>query len=319
MSPPVIRLCGLGWALPPAVRTNAELAEHLGIDEAWIHERTGIQRRHVLTADESLVELATQAGRAAMAEAQVPIDMVVVATVTAPEAAPALACRVAAALNLTGPSYDVSAACAGFLYGLAAARAHLLAGDACAVLVVGADRLSDRADAADRDTAVLFGDGAGAVVLAVGPGPGAVLDAVVLGGDPTQADALRLDAVVHMQGRLVYRQAMRHLEAALHGICARVGWAPEDLDLVVPHQANGRLLEAVAHRLNLGPAPGSSARSGKIFNDIEETGNTSAASIPVALGRARAAGRLRAGHRVVLVGLGAGLVWGAAALRWGGD
>ncbi|MEZ4465018.1 MAG: 3-oxoacyl-[acyl-carrier-protein] synthase III C-terminal domain-containing protein [bacterium] len=184
-----------------------------------------------------------------------------------------------------------------------------MAGDARRVLVVGADALSDRVDPADRDTAILFGDAAGAVVLARGPGPGPCVEAVVLGGDAAHADALRLDGHVVMEGRLVYRLATRYLEEAVRGACAAAGWSVPSVDLVVPHQANGRLLEAVARRLALPPE--------RVLCDIEEVGNTSAASIPVALSRAQAAGRLAGGQRVVLVGLGAGLVHGALAVTWG--
>ena len=305
---PRVRLVGLGAALTGATRENATTAAELGVTPDWIEARTGIQRRRVLAPGETLLDLACAA--AAEALGPTPPDLVIAATITAPEATPALASRVQQRLGLAGPAFDVSAACAGFVYGLATARAHLLAGDATRVLVVGADALSGRVDAADRDTAILFGDAAGAAVLALGEGPGPVVEAVVLGGDARHADILGLGAHVYMEGRQVYRLAARYLEDAVRQVCARAGWAPESVALLVPHQANRRLLEAVARRLEL-PFE-------RVVCDIEDVGNTSAASVPVALAHARAAGRLAGGQRVVLVGLGAGLVHAALALTWGG-
>ncbi len=290
--------------------TTTEAAERLGLEPNWIVRRTGIEQRHVVQG-ESLVDLAEVAARRALERAAVDptqVDLVVVATVSANVATPAVAPRVAHRLGSTCGAFDISAACAGFLHALSVARAQIEAGHAHRVLVVGAEVLSPLLDWTDRDTAILFADGAGAAVVT--PGPHGIR-AIRLGSDGAASDALGITGDrIHMDGRAVYRHAVKRVTEGVRLVCADAGWAVTEIDHLVPHQANRRVLEAVARRLNL-PAD-------RIVREIADVGNTSSASIPIALDRAARDQRLSDGDRVVLAGLGAGLVWGAAALRWNG-
>ncbi len=221
----------------------------------------------------------------------------VVATITDDLLAPRLADR----LGLRCPAFDLAAASAGFVYALDAAKGG------GPTLVVGAEQLSRAIDWSDRDTAILFGDGAGAVVL--DPSAGAQVVATRFGSDGSAHEAVGIvDGVVRMRGRAVYRAYVTHLPAAVSAVAESAGWAVAEIDHLVPHQANGRALEAVAKRLQL-PAH-------RVVLDLAEIGNTSAASIPIALDRAVRSRRIKTGDRVVLAALGAGLVWGAAALQW---
>lgn len=274
-----------GHALPATVVDNAEVAGRVGVDADWIFERSGIRERRFLGEGESLLDLAERAARQALENAG-PVDRVVVASSTDSDLAPRLAHR----LGLSCGAFDVNAASAGFVHALALVDRP--------TLVVGAEALSRCIDWSDRDTAILFGDGAGAIVT------GRPL-ASCFGSDGAAFDAVGIsDGRIHMRGRAVYRAYVTHLPEIVREVTAAAGWTRADA--IVPHQANGRALDAVARRLDL-PA-------GVMVADLEVVGNTSAASIPIALCRARASGRIQAGDRVVVAALGAGLVWGAAAL-----
>src|SRR5579884_2635718 len=310
---------GTGLALPDRVVGNGELARRVGTADDWIRTRTGIlTRRTVEGSGLATSDLAIAAARAALARAGCEagaVDLLLVATSSADHLVPATACLVQAGLGARrAAAVDLNAACAGFLYGLALADAAIAAGTARTVLLVGADALTRHVDTTDRNTAVLFGDGAGAVVL----GPGEGLLGVELGADGSAAadlcipaggsrrpvDAAALAERAHklrMNGAEVFR-------AAVHAMAS--GLAPQALRWVVAHQANARILRGVAERLGL-PLEA-------FWTNIERLGNTGAASIPIALAEAVDAGALRPGDIVGLTAAGAGLTWGAAILRWPG-
>ncbi len=305
---------GTGAYLPAAVRTNAEVAERLGTTEDWIVERTGIRQRHVAAAHEQTSDLAYEAGQPARGEAgRGGADRArgVGGTNTPPPPMPSVAALTARRLGATCAAVDVGAACAGFVYGLGMACGLLSGGAVRRVLLVGAELLSRWVDPEDRATAALFGDGAGAVVLTADAttDAGRGVCAVRLGGDPAHADALTLeDGLIRMHGPRVFKQAVRHVSDVSLAACAAAGWRVEDVDWIVPHQANARVIAAIGKRLGV-PAE-------RLLVNIGRSGNTSAASIPVALDEAARDGRLVRGQRLVLTGLGAGFVWGAVALRW---
>jgi 3-oxoacyl-[acyl-carrier-protein] synthase III len=299
-------VAGLGTALPERVVPNAPIAERLGVDDTWIERRTGIaSRRHVTT--ERLSDLAADAARAALDDAGLDagaVDLVLVATTTSDELLPNAAPLVAHALGTTAAAADVGAACTGFLSALALAAAYVEAGRADHVLVVGADTLSRFLDPGDRRTAGLFGDGAGAVVLSAGAGE---LSPVVLRSAGQYADAIvipREPAVVHMDGHETFVVAVSSLAEATLDACRAAGIDAGDVDLFVYHQANRRILDAVAERLGLD--------HDRVVDAIGTLGNTSAASIPLALAAARPA----PGSRVLLAAAGAGFTYGAAILDW---
>ncbi len=312
-------ITGTGRCVPEGVLTNADLQRLVSTTDAWIVERTGIHTRHIASSDETTSGLAAEAGRRAMAAANVSatdIGLLIVATVTPDERMPATATRVAHSLGLTCGAFDLGAACAGFVYALEVGRASLLAGTARHVLVIGAELLSRVVDYTDRDTCVLFGDGAGAVVLsAVETDTGTGLSIGRFGTNGALAHLLRLEEApeggghpkVRMQGREVFRQAVVHLSEIIRQVVAEAGFEPESLDWVVPHQANNRLLEAVAKRADVPMS--------KLVINLDRYGNTSAASIPMALDEALRAGRIEPGHRVLFVALGAGLTWGASTYQ----
>jgi 3-oxoacyl-[acyl-carrier-protein] synthase III len=318
--PPAGRLgtaiAGLGVAVPAAVVSNTPIAARLGIDEDWIVQRTGVRERHVATAGERLWELAALAGRRALAEAGTgagELDLVLVATFSNDELTPAASARVTAALGADrAAAIDVNAACSGFISALALAAAQLESGRAERALVIGADLMTRIVDPDDRATAALFADGAGAVVLnaagssRVGP--------VVLGADGAAGDLVqgwREEGVMRMQGQDTFRHAVARLCEVSLAAAEAAETRLEDLDLFVYHQANARILRAVGQRLGL---PGD-----RVVDCIDRYGNTSAASIPLALDVARGEGRLRDGDRVLLAAFGAGLTWGATVVEWGED
>jgi 3-oxoacyl-[acyl-carrier-protein] synthase-3 len=307
---------GLGHHLPETVVSNLPIAERLGIEESWIVKRTGIRSRRHAMPTERLSDLAIEAGRAAVRDAGIDpaaLDAVLVATTSADEITPNAAPYVATALGAgRANAFDVGAACTAFVTALSAAAAMIESGRAQTVLVVGADALSRFIDFDDKRTAALFGDGAGAVVLGAqegGPGIGEF----VFGSDATLAEAIiarRDDAVIHMDGHTTFNAAVAALERCTREACALAGAELDDVDLFVYHQANARITKAVAERLSL-PAP-------RVADYVAETGNTSAASIPLALTFAREDGRLRPGDTVLLAAVGAGFTWGATVLEWGG-
>ena len=307
-------IAGLGIALPEHVETNAPIAARLGIDVEWIVKRTGIEERRIAAPGERLFELAAAAAERALAAAGISpgqIDLVIVATTSNDELMPGASPRVAAAIGAArAGAIDVNAACTGFVAALSVACGQIESGRAENVLVVGADLMSRITDPADRNTSCLFADGAGAVVMR-GAAAGRI-GPVVLGADGANADLLRTPretGVTEMQGHETFKHAVdRMSEVTLQALDAS-GLGLEDVDVFVYHQANARILRSVGERLGLDPA--------RLLDCIAKFGNTSAASIPVALEEARLTGALAPGARVLIAAFGAGLTWGATVVEWG--
>ena len=302
-------------ALPSRSVGSEEVAARLGVDADWIVSRTGVAARHVAAADESLVDLAARAGSAALERAGVEprdVDLVLVATFTADDLLPHAAPLVAGAVGARrAGAIDVGAACTGFLSGLSLAAGQVQAGRAECVLVVGADLLSHVTDYDDRSTAGLFGDGAGAaVVTAAGPGS---IGAIELRADAAGASLISASHVqrkLRMEGRPTFRAAVAAMSEITLEVTRRAGLTLDDVDLFVFHQANRRILAAVSERLGLG--------GDRVVDCIDRYGNTSAASIPIALAEAEQDGRLAPGTRVLLAAFGAGFTWGGGLVEWGG-
>jgi 3-oxoacyl-[acyl-carrier-protein] synthase-3 len=304
-------IAGLGAALPEQVVPNGALAPGLGIDGDWIERRTGIRNRRRLRPGERLADLATAAARAALEDAGTQaheIDLVIVATFTADELTPGAAPLVAAALGTRAAALDLNAACTGFLTGLDLACAAIETGRAGRALLVGAEALSRVTDHDDRRTAGLFGDGAGAVVLGTGAGSIGPIVLRSAGEHAALIAAPRETGLLRMDGHETFLVATAALCEATLDACAAAGVDPADVDVFVFHQANRRILDAVAERLGL--------RRERVVDAIGEVGNTSAASIPLALAHAREQGMLRAGDRVLLGAVGAGFVYGAGVMTW---
>jgi 3-oxoacyl-[acyl-carrier-protein] synthase III len=322
-----VTVAGLGAHLPSQVVTNDDLAARLDTSDAWIRSRTGIAQRHVAAAHEATSDLAVAASKAALADAGLGVEdlaTLVVATTTPDHVVPGTAPLVGHRLGTHAAAFDVNAACSGFVYGLRVGGA-LAATGAGPVLVVGAETLTRIVDPTDRGVAVLFGDGAGAAVL-VGD-PDGTLGPFSLGADgsdpsmlwteaggtrtPAGAEALAAGAQhLSMRGGDVYRHAVARMAEAAQHVLAKAGLTPDDVDLLVGHQANARILDAVRTRLGV-----DAERS---HLTVDRHGNTSAASIPLALTDARDRGRLSSGDTVLLAAFGAGLTWGACLLTWRG-
>ncbi|MEA2297899.1 MAG: 3-oxoacyl-[acyl-carrier-protein] synthase [Solirubrobacteraceae bacterium] len=307
-------IVGLGTALPEHVVPNSEIAATLGVDDAWIVRRTGIRERRFAAPETKLVELATEAGRAAIEDSGLPptdIDLIVVATLSHELSTPYAAPLIAHALGATrAGGFDLGCACTGFVAGLATASAWIEAGRAKTALIIGAELMSRYTDPSDKRTAALFGDGAGAVVITEGA-PGAI-GPIVLGADGTCGEMITSDpetGSIIMDGHETFKQAVARLAEASLEACRDAGVALDDIDLYVYHQANGRITSALGERLGLDPA--------RVVDCISGLGNTSAASIPLALGYARANGQLQPGARVLLAAVGAGFTWGATVVQWG--
>ena len=310
-------IIGGGAFVPEAVLGNRDLEALVDTSDAWILERTGIRERRRAGAGETASVMGAAAARQALAAAGSPaVDAIIVATCSGDTVLPSTACLVQRRLGLNGvPAFDVGAACSGYVYGLALARALIRSGDAGTVLVVAAEAMTTLVDYADRATCVLFGDGAGAsVVGAVSDGG---ISAVRWGADGGEADLIYYGPKatepespngLRMYGKGTFRIAVERLAGVAEQLCADAGWAPDDVDLLVPHQANLRIIEAATRRLDL-PME-------RVMVDLDRLGNTSAASIPIALAEAEAAGRLRPGDRVVCVAFGSGTTWGGVAMRW---
>ncbi len=324
------QIVGWGMYVPEIVFTNEDLTRLMDTSDKWIRQRTGIGERHIATPGEECTStMAIKAARSALAVADMSpasLDLIIVATATPDYHFPATACLVQDTLGATrAGAFDLEAGCAGFVYGLAMASQTIIAGGADRVLVVGAETLSSILDWQDRTTAVLFGDGAGAVVLKASDVPGGVLS-FVLGADGSGGELLimpgggsrhpiseeMLAQGLHrakMNGPEVFRFATRIMGRAAKQAVRKAGLALEDIDLFIPHQANLRIIKSAAKALKLPPE--------KVFVNIEQYGNTSAASIPIALCEAIAEGRLKPNDHVVMVAFGAGLTWAAAVVRWG--
>jgi len=320
-------ITGVGSSLPPRVVPNTWFEAQVDTTDEWIRSRTGIEARHF--ADDGVVtsDLAVEAALVALRTAGIPaeqLDMIVCASVTGDTPFPATAVWVQEKLGLSCPAFDVNAACAGFSYGLATAAAFVEAGMADAILLIGAEVFSRILDFTDRQTCVLFGDGAGATVIQASERPG--IEGTVLGADGTAAEILLVPGggsrepasaetvaasrhrIQMPNGREVFKRAVTEMAASCREVLEKNGHSPDDVDLLIPHQANARIMIAVAERLGI-PLERSVV-------DVAEVGNTSAASIPIALDRAYRAGRMKDGDLVLFTSFGAGLTWGATAIRW---
>ena len=323
--PPVVRalLAGIGGYLPQTVVSNDELARSVETSDAWIRERSGIAQRHIAQRHETCAFMATRAAAAALADAATTaaeVDAIILATATPDEAFPATALRVQAALGARGFGFDLSAACSGFVYALSVADAMIRVGQARGVLVIGSEVYSRILNWQDRNTCVLFGDGAGAVFLRAGSGGGTGADRGILSthlhADGTLGDILYVDGAVGqpdrpghlvMQGKEVFRHAVLRLSEAVDEALAANGLAREAVDWLVPHQANSRIIEGIRKRLGL-PAE-------RVVLTVDRHANTSAASIPLALADAHGRGLLHQGQLLLLEALGGGLTWGSALVR----
>ena len=318
-------LRGTGHYLPERVVGNDWFAERLDTSDEWIRSRTGIERRHFAAENERTSDMGTAAARVALDDAGFAagdIDAVIVATSTPDLTFPSVATMVQAGLGMRrGFAFDIQAVCAGFVFAMANADAIIRAGQADRVLVIGAETFSRIMDWTDRGTCVLFGDGAGAVVLEAAEGSGGPADrgilAADLNSDGQYRDILYVDGGVastgtaghlRMQGNLVFRHAVEKLADTAHRALDRAGLAPADVDWLVPHQANLRIIEATARRMQL-PME-------KVVLTVADHGNTSAASIPLALSVAARRGTFRPGQVIVAEAIGGGLAWGSVVLRW---
>jgi 3-oxoacyl-[acyl-carrier-protein] synthase-3 len=301
---------GWGIALPDNIVTNDDLPEAWNTSDEWITERTGIRQRHIGGTTSGL---ATQAGQAALDRAGVTadqIDGVILATTTPDQIVPATSATVQDALGIPAGAFDVNAACAGFVYGLIAAHGMLALG-ANRLLLIGSETLSRISDWDDRTVTVLVGDGAGAVVLEATDSPGQLLS-WVLGADGSLRHLLKCDhgGYLYMDGKEVFRKAVRVVvDSSLEAI-SQAGLTPDQIDVVVPHQANLRIIQAACDRLGI-PVD-------RAVVTIDRYANSSSASIPLALGTALDAGKIQPGNNVLLTGFGGGMTWASAVLRWGG-
>ncbi len=319
------RVLGTGSALPRRIVTNAELAEKVDTSDEWIVARTGIRQRHIAGDDETTSTLAIAAARAALEDAGIEassIGLIVLATATPDNTFPATATKVQAALGCQGGvAFDVAAVCSGFLYALATADSLLRTGMAKRALVIGAETFSRILDWEDRTTCVLFGDGAGAVVLEAPSGDSADKDRPGIIGTRLHADGDKHELLyvdggpsttqtvghLRMRGPEVFRHAVVNLSDVLKEVLEDTGFSVGEIDWIVPHQANARILDATARKLGIAP--------GKVIVTVDRHANTSAASVPLALDVARKDGRIKAGDLVMLEAMGGGFTWGASLIR----
>ncbi len=303
---PGARIMGLGHYRPSKVLTNHDIAKLVDTSDEWIRDRVGIASRHIAADDESVVDMAVAAAGKALAAAGVEpdsIDLVVVASCTLEAPLPGASATVATRLGIPSPgAFDLNAACAGFCYGLTVANDAIRCGSARRVLLVGAEKLSAWVDWTDRGTCIIFGDGAGAAV--VGPSETTGIGPVVWGSDGSKSAAItipRRGALMQMEGQKVFRWATTAMGKVALEACRRAGVAPHDLSIVVPHQANLRIVEAIVRQLG--------ATDAVVARDIVDSGNTSAASIPIALSRLVERGEARTGDEALVLAFGAGLTF----------
>ncbi len=315
---------GVGHYLPDRVVPNSEFETMLETSDEWIRSRSGIERRHFAAEGQLTSDLATRAARAALADAGVDageIDTIIVATSTPDLTFPSVATMVQAALGMErGFAFDVQAVCAGFVYALAQANALIISGAATRVLVIGAETFSRLMDWTDRGTCVLFGDGAGALVLEAATGAGTSDDRGILAtdlhSDGRFKDLLYVDGGtatgttghLRMQGKEVFRHAVEKLAETAHAALDKAGLTPEQVDWIVPHQANLRIITATAQRMQV-PME-------NVVVTVQDHGNTSAASIPLAMSVGRQRGQIKQGDVLVTEAIGGGLAWGSVVLRW---
>jgi 3-oxoacyl-[acyl-carrier-protein] synthase-3 len=324
-------ILGVGMAVPDRILSNEDLTRMVETSDEWIVTRTGIRERRIMAPTETTSQFAVRAARAAMADAGVTpadIDMIIVCTYTADRLCPSAACVVHKELGFKDiPAFDLNAACSGFMYGLQMANALIRSGIHKRVLVVGAEGQSRFADYTDRTTCILFGDGAGAVVAGASEDdPERGILSCILGADGGGNEMITLNAAhppggphldgeypvrdpyIRMNGREVFKFAVRGIERALDLALAQAGLPASAVDLLIPHQANDRIIEAAATRLNLPPE--------RVLKNIDRYGNTAAASIPIALCEAHQTGRLKRGQVAALVGFGGGFTFGSTIIRW---
>ena len=328
MRKPIARIAGIGAAVPATVITNADLEKTLETSDQWIVERTGIRERRMLQPDEALSDLFVRASQDALARAGLEmsaIDTIICGTCTPDRRLPSMACDVQAKLGGgTAAAFDVVAACPGWLYSLTVADGLIASGTSNRVLAMGGDRTWSIVDRTDRNTAVLFGDGAGSAVILPAVDNRGIL-ATALGADGTLGDLLYIPAggstepsseavirdrrqFVRMAGREVFKVAVRRMAQACHQALGKAGIRAQDIDLLVPHQANLRIINATAGEAGV-PLE-------KLVVNVDRYGNTSAGTIPLALAEAEQSGRLKPGMVVLLVSFGAGFTWGAVVVRW---
>jgi 3-oxoacyl-[acyl-carrier-protein] synthase-3 len=327
---PGSRILGTGHYLPEKVVTNLDLEKIMDTSDAWISSRTGIKQRHIAAPEEATSDMATAAAKRAIEAsgiAATDLDLIVVGTISPDVPMPSAAMFVQQKIGARKacPGFDLSAACAGFIYGLSVADSYIRSGNARYVLVVGVELLSRIVDWQDRSSCVLFGDGAGAVVLgpATGDGrgllsthiyaDGSMIDSLIIPGGgsrlPPSHDVIeKRQHLVHMVGTEVFKYAVKGLSGAIKDALAANAMSPSDVDWVVPHQANIRILEAVQQRTGI-PME-------RFFINIDQTANTSSASVPIALDQAVRAGKIKAGQSVAFCALGGGIAWGSALVRW---
>jgi 3-oxoacyl-[acyl-carrier-protein] synthase III len=316
---------GCGAYLPERVVTNDELARKMDTSDEWIQQRTGIKQRHIAADGEFTSHLALKASERALANAGIrasDLDLIVLATATPDETFPATATRVQAGLGMTkGAAFDVQAVCAGFVYGVSVADSLLKNGLASTALVIGAETFSRILDWNDRGTCVLFGDGAGAIVMKAEQGKGTSADRGVLANalhsDGRQHDILYVDGgpsstrttgLLRMEGKEVFKHAVVNMAAVVAEVLGKADLEPKDIDWLIPHQANKRIIDSTGRKLGLPPE--------RVVVTVDKHANTSAASIPLALDAAVADGRVKRGDLLLLEGIGGGLAWGASLIRW---
>ncbi|MCU0794654.1 MAG: ketoacyl-ACP synthase III [Akkermansiaceae bacterium] len=323
-------IAGTGSYVPEKVLTNADLEKLVDTTDEWIVTRTGIRERRIAADDEFTSHLATKAALRALEQAAMDpaeIELIIVATITPDTLTPATACYVQQRLGAFGAvAFDISAACSGFLYAMKIAKRLISDGAFSNALIIGAEKLSSFVNWDDRSTCILFGDGAGAAVLrkASGPDDGEIL-ATEMGTDGRQTHLLNIPgggsacpitienadkhlATMSMLGKEVFKHAVTRMKESAEKVIARSNLKPEDIALVVPHQANLRIIDAIAERLDV--------PYDRVFTNLQKYGNTSAAAVAIALDEAHRSGRIKKGEHVVLVVFGAGLTWAAAAIRW---
>ena len=316
---------GCGSYLPERVVTNEELAKTVDTTDEWIRQRTGICQRHLAADGEFTSHLAIKASQRALDHAGIKasdLDLIILATATPDQTFPATATRVQAELGMTkGAAFDVQAVCAGFVYGVSVADSLIKCGVASTALVIGAETFSRILDWADRGTCVLFGDGAGAIVLKGEQGAGTSADRGILANalhsDGRQHDILYVDGgpsstrttgFLRMEGKEVFRHAVVNMAAVVGEVLEKAGLEPKDIDWLVPHQANKRIIDGTGRKLGLSPE--------RVVVTVDKHANTSAASIPLALDVAVKDGRIKKGDLLLLEGIGGGLAWGASLVRW---
>ena len=325
---PIAAITGLGTAVPARLVTNADFEKYLDTSDQWIVERTGIRQRYI-AGPETLTDLCETASRIAMKGAGISapnLDAIVLGTISPDRRLPATACELQARLGAdNAAAFDIAAACPGWIYALAVGEGLIASGRAKNVLALGAEKLSSVTDTTDRSTAVLFGDGAGASVVGPATGDGRGILSIILGSDGKLADLLYIPAggstepisekvvrerthYIRMAGREVFKAAVLAMAKACDEALEKAGVRAEDIDLLVPHQANLRIIESTAKHAGIPMS--------KVMVNVDRYGNTSAASIPLALAQGVEEGRIRPGSLLLMVTFGAGFTWGSVVMRW---